>query len=48
MDTPRNPNDPHVMTEWIHHLQTWLEDHSSERKHSDDSLSSDAGNDSSL
>ncbi|EIW60077.1 uncharacterized protein TRAVEDRAFT_45328 [Trametes versicolor FP-101664 SS1] len=48
MDTSRNPNDPHVMTEWIHHLQTWLEDHSSERKHSDDSLSSDAGNDSSL
>ena len=51
LDIPRYHDDPHVMSEWVRHLQTWLEENSTaggERKHSDDSLSSDTGNDSSI
>ncbi|KAI0372858.1 hypothetical protein BV20DRAFT_990186 [Pilatotrama ljubarskyi] len=51
LDSPQNLSDPHVMSGWIRHIQTWLEANSTatgERKHSDDSLSSDAGNDSSM
>ncbi|KAI0647246.1 RAM signaling pathway protein-domain-containing protein [Trametes meyenii] len=51
LNSARNLNDPQVMSEWIRNLQSWLEDNSTgtgERKHSDDSLSSDAGNDSNL
>ncbi|KAH9857083.1 RAM signaling pathway protein-domain-containing protein [Lenzites betulinus] len=51
MDTPKNINEPHVMDEWIKYLQAWLEDNSTstgKRKHSDDSMSSDTGNESSF
>ncbi|KAI0362346.1 hypothetical protein OH77DRAFT_1441806 [Trametes cingulata] len=51
MESPHNLSDPHVMSGWIRHLQTWLEANSAttgERKHSDDSLSSDAGNESNI
>ncbi|KAI8998457.1 RAM signaling pathway protein-domain-containing protein [Trametes punicea] len=51
LETPMNLDDPNVMDEWIRHLQTWLEEQStgaSERKDSDDSLSSDQGKDSSF
>ena len=47
----KNSSDPQVMADWIRNLQMWLEEHASsagERKHSDDSISSDVGNDSSL
>ena len=47
----KNDNDPQSMSEWIQHLQQWLEDNagtSGERKQSDDSITSDSGNDSSL
>ncbi|KAI9057861.1 hypothetical protein FKP32DRAFT_1597815 [Trametes sanguinea] len=49
--TPKNLDDPHVMSEWIRHLQSWLEDHSTgvgERKDSDDSVLSDQTKDSSF
>ncbi|KAI0636774.1 RAM signaling pathway protein-domain-containing protein [Trametes polyzona] len=51
LDAPKNHGDPHAMGEWIRHLQAWMEENSAshgERKHSDDSMSSDAGNDSSF
>ncbi|TBU65619.1 RAM signaling pathway protein-domain-containing protein [Dichomitus squalens] len=47
----KNNNDPQSMSEWIRHLQAWLEDNagtSGERKQSDDSITSDSGNDSSF
>ncbi|KAI0664592.1 RAM signaling pathway protein-domain-containing protein [Cubamyces menziesii] len=50
METPKNLNDPHIMTDWIRHLQTWIEENSAsgERKDSDDSLFSEQGRQSSL
>ncbi|CDO72893.1 hypothetical protein BN946_scf185002.g78 [Trametes cinnabarina] len=48
LETPKNLDEPHVMSEWIRRLQTWLEDHSTgvgERKDSDDSVLSDQGKD---
>ncbi|KAI0748324.1 RAM signaling pathway protein-domain-containing protein [Daedaleopsis nitida] len=46
----KDTNDPQLVAEWVKHLQSWLEDNAAtagERKHSDDSMTSDTGNDSS-
>ncbi|KAI1794556.1 RAM signaling pathway protein-domain-containing protein [Ganoderma leucocontextum] len=51
LDIGKNNSDPQAMSEWIRHLQAWLEDNAAqpgERKHSDDSITSDPGNDSSF
>ncbi|KAH9945938.1 RAM signaling pathway protein-domain-containing protein [Epithele typhae] len=51
LEFKRNPSDPQAMADWIHHLQSWLEEHASEpgeRKLSDDSMTSEISNESSF
>lgn len=45
----KETSDPQHLAEWVRQLQTWLEENvgaSNERKRSDDSMSSEQGNDS--
>ncbi|RPD66340.1 hypothetical protein L226DRAFT_566785 [Lentinus tigrinus ALCF2SS1-7] len=47
----KDTSDPQQLAEWVRHVQTWLEENagaSGERKQSDDSMSSEPGNDSSI
>ncbi|TFK91250.1 hypothetical protein K466DRAFT_583015 [Polyporus arcularius HHB13444] len=50
LEPGKDTSDPQLMSEWVRHLQTWLQENAGtpgERKQSDDSMTSERGNESS-